>query len=121
MITVPPGGAALGLNDRIKGKGPRTLNGKLEWTVPARVTIVIGPVVAPDGTEAVIRLSETTVNGAGVPPKSTPVVPMKPDPWIVTAVPSVPLLGMMELMTGSAKAKTSNSVELVAVPAGPTT
>ncbi len=58
------------------------------------------------GVVTVIVVSSTTVTFApGVPPKVTPVAPVKPLPVMVTAVPPVsgPLAGVTEVMTGSGR------------------
>ncbi|MBZ5544248.1 MAG: hypothetical protein LAO07_11310 [Acidobacteriia bacterium] len=84
--------------------------------VPAGVVTLIGPVVAPLGTEAVIWVSEFTVNAADVPLKATEVAPVSADPEIVTLVPTDPLVGENELMLGGTV--TVKLLELVAVPLG---
>jgi hypothetical protein len=55
---------------------------------------------------------ETTVNVAAVPLKVTFVAPVKLVPVMVTAVPSVPLVGEKEAIWGV----TMKLVELVAAP-----
>lgn len=77
---------------------------------------LIGPVVAPLGTLVVICVSEFTVSCAAVPLKATAVAAVKPDPEIVTAVPTGPLEGLNMLTTGGPS--TVKLVELVAVPFG---
>jgi hypothetical protein len=57
--------------------------------VPEGVVTVMGPLVAPVGTVAVICVPELTVNDdAAVPLNATPVAPVKPVPVIVTDVPT---------------------------------
>src|SRR5205823_14990829 len=55
--------------------------------LPLGVVTVIGPVVAPAGTVAVMLVSEPTENDALVPLNETPVAPVKLLPVIVTDVP----------------------------------
>jgi hypothetical protein len=51
------------------------------------------------------------------PPNVTNVAPVKCDPLIVTGVPTLPLVGLIELIVGADSAVvTVNDVELVAVP-----
>jgi hypothetical protein len=65
------------------------------------VTLIV-PVVAPAGTVALICVSELTVNVvAAVPLKLTPLAPVKPVPASVTLVPTAPLAGVNELITGT--------------------
>ena len=68
--------------------------------VPAEVVTLIGPVVAPLGTVAVICVLEFTVNDALVPLNATLVAPVKFEPLIVTCVPTGPLVGLNEETTG---------------------
>ncbi len=57
------------------------------------------------GETAVIDVSLLTIKlAAGVPPKETAVVPVKPEPVMVTDVPPAagPLVGLMAEITGTA-------------------
>ncbi len=81
--------------------------------VPAAVVTLIGPVLAPAGTGAVILVEEFTVKVAGVPLKVTAVVPVKFAPLIVTFVPTLPLVGVKPVIRGA----TVKFVALVPVPA----
>jgi hypothetical protein len=56
--------------------------------VPPGVVTVMGPVVAPAGTVAVICVFEFTVKLAEVPLNVTAVAPVKPVPVIATEVPT---------------------------------
>ena len=77
------------------------------------VVTEICPVVAPEGTVAVIEVSEVTLKlVAAVVLKVTELAPVKPLPVIVTDDPTGPLAGENELMTGV----TENAVVVVAVP-----
>ena len=62
--------------------------------VPAGVVTLIGPVVAPAGTVAVILIAEFTVNTAEAPLKVTAVAPVKFAPLTVTLAPTAPLAGV---------------------------
>ena len=68
--------------------------------VPPGVVTTIFPVVAVDGTVAVIWLSLFTMKVPVLPPNVTLVVCVKPVPVIVTTVPIGPLVGLMVLMVG---------------------
>ena len=59
-------------------------------------------------------MSETTLNVAAAPLKLTAVAPVKALPVRVTIVPTGPLAGVKELMTG--KSVTVKVAALVAVP-----
>ena len=72
--------------------------------VPAAVVTVMSTVPLPGGLVAVICVAESTVNVvAAVPPKRTPVAPVKPVPVMVTVVPPVtgPLAGKTPVTTGT--------------------
>ena len=69
--------------------------------VPTGVTTVIGPVVAPDGTEVTILVALSVEITAGVPLKLTLVAPERLIPLIVTEVPTGPELGEKLLMVGA--------------------
>src|SRR2546426_3746335 len=62
--------------------------------VPPGVVTLIGPLVAPAGTVAVMVVAEPTVKLALVPLNSTAVAPVKLAPLIVTLVPTGPLVGV---------------------------
>ena len=59
-------------------------------SVPAGVTTSILPVVAPDGTVAVISVPETTVKAEALPLNVTLVESVKFVPRIVTEDPTLP-------------------------------
>ena len=77
---------------------------------PAGVITTTAP-DAPLPTVAVIAVSETTVKAvAAVSPKLTLVVPVKLLPMIVTMVPTDPVAGVKERMTGSCAPWSLNTV-----------
>src|SRR5438093_1494124 len=81
--------------------------------------MLIGPVVAPLGTVAVICVSEFTAKEAAAPLNATAVAPVKCEPLIVTPAPTGPLAGLNELIIGAEGATvTVKLVALVAVPPG---
>jgi len=85
--------------------------------VPPAVVTLILPVTAPTGTVAVIWVAELTVKlVAATPPNFTEVAPVKPVPWIVTEVPTGPLVGVKDVIVGAVV--TVKSDALVAVPPG---
>ena len=84
--------------------------------VPPAVVTPTGPVVAPAGTCAVTSKSESTEKTAAVPLNVTRLAPVKPVPVMDTLVPTVPLVGVNELIVGGEV--TVNEDELAAVPPG---
>jgi hypothetical protein len=86
--------------------------------VPLGVVMEIGPVVAPEGTVALIRVAFCTVKVAETPLKRTAVAPVKFVPLILTEVPTGPLVGLNDVIVGAPVAVTVKFVELVAVPVG---
>src|SRR6266566_7952875 len=67
---------------------------------PGAIT-VIGPVVAPLGTVAVICVSEFTVKDAFVPLKATTEAEVNAVPVRTTLVPTVPLVGEKLVIEGA--------------------
>ena len=69
--------------------------------VPLAVVIVIGPVVVPTGTVAVICVGESTTKfGALIPLKLTAVAPVKSVPVITTVDPIAPDEGVIASIAG---------------------
>ena len=88
-----------GLKEVIVGAGTK-VKLPLEVTEPPEAVIATFPVV-PVPTMAVICVFEIIVKcWAGVPPKLTMLVPVKPLPLIVTIVPFPPDEGVKLLITG---------------------
>src|SRR6266511_1225770 len=88
---------------------------------PPGVVTLIGPVVAPVGTVAVIRVGEFTVKVVAatllnVTEVMVKPVPLKFVPLIVTLVPTGPRVGVNEVIVGAGTAVTVKFVALVAVP-----
>jgi len=82
---------------------------------PAAVEIVIGPVFAPSGTVTEMEVSALAVIVPAAPPvKVTPVEFAREVPMIVTVLPTIPLVGMIDVILGL----TRNTEGLVAVPPG---
>jgi hypothetical protein len=104
IVTAVPTGPLAGLNEPIVGAGASvTVNAVELVPVPSSVVTEMGPVVAPAGTSVDIRLLDLTENVAGVPLKVTAVAPARWSPWIVTAVPIGPLVGLkLERVGGGA-------------------
>ena len=69
--------------------------------VPPGVVTAILPVVAPDGTVAVILCAALMMKVAGVPLKKTPVAPVKFVPLIVTLAPAPPPAGVKPVIVGT--------------------
>jgi hypothetical protein len=86
--------------------------------VPFGVVTEIEPVVAPEGTVALIRVAFCTEKVAETPLKRTAVAPVKFVPLILTEVPIGPLVGLNDVIVGAPVAVTVKFVELVAVPLG---
>jgi hypothetical protein len=97
----------------------RTVKSVALVPVPLAFVTVIGPVLAPVGTTAVIWVEELTVKLVeATPPNFTEVVPVKFVPTIVTEVPAGPLVGENEVIVGEPAGVTVKFDELVAVPPG---
>src|SRR5204862_219732 len=85
---------------------------------PPGVVTAMGPLAAPVGTLARSCVELSTVNvPAATPPNVTPVVPVKAVPVTVTWVPTVPLVGVNEVMVGGG-GSTVKLDALVPVPSG---
>jgi len=85
--------------------------------VPPAVVTLIGPVVAPAGTLAVIAVAEFTVKLALTALNVTAVAPLKFVPLIVTLVPTGPLLGAKLAIVGAFESgSTPNTSSSVVVP-----
>ncbi len=82
--------------------------------LPVGVVTVIGPLVAPDGTFAVIWVALLTVKLAFAPLNATVVAPVKLVPVIVTLVPLGPLVGVKPPTVGGAGAAKPRAQLLVA-------
>lgn len=113
IVTSVPTRPFAGENDVITGTGA-TVKSSVLVALPAELVTVIGPVVAPEGTTALIRVPDTTVKVAPTPLKATEDVPAKFVPVMVTVLPTAPMDGENEEMVGTAV--TMKSVALVPVP-----
>src|SRR3989442_952849 len=113
IVTLVPTGPLVGEKLVIVGGG-MTVKLLARVAVPADVVTLIGPVVAPPGTVAVIDVDEFTVKLALVPLKRTAVAPVKVAPVIVTLVPTGPLVGEKLVIVG--RGMTVKLLALVAVP-----
>jgi len=115
ITTVVPTGPLVG--KKLVTVGAATVTEKLVAVVavPPGVVTEIGPVVAPEGTVAVICVDESTVKLAAVPLKVTDVAPVRLVPVITTLVPTGPLVGLKPLIVAEV---TSNGLRLVAIPSG---
>lgn len=69
--------------------------------VPPAVVTLMGPVVAPVGTVAVILVAELTMKVALTPLNLTEVAPVKFVPVIVTLDPTGPDVGENEVIVGA--------------------
>ena len=87
--------------------------------VPAGVITEIFPEV-PVPTTAVKVVDDTTLKDvAAVPPKVTPVAPVRFVPVIVTVVPAIPLVGVKLVIPGSNEAVTEKVPVLTCVHSPP--
>ena len=68
----------------------KTRNGTLLIRGPFGVFTVTKPVVAPSGTTARMKVSDTTVKFAGIPLISTPLAPVNSCPRIGPFCPTLP-------------------------------
>jgi hypothetical protein len=86
--------------------------------VPPVVVTEIAPVVAPEGTCAVIFVPVLTTNvGSGVPLKATAVVVPKAVPRMITLVPTGPEVGLKLVMVGGAMAAACDATDRVTATA----
>lgn len=115
ISTMVPPLPDVGLNDEIDGITPKLPELVL---LPPGVVTLIAPVRAPDGTVAVIFVSDATVNVAATPPKVTELAPLRALPVIVTDDPTVAADGEIPPTDGAGRAVTVNDVALPPVPAG---
>ena len=117
IVTLVPTGPLRGEKLSITGAPPVTVNTPLLSSNPAGVVTRILPVVASEGTVAVIRSSFTTENCAPRPLNVTEVAPVKWFPSIVTLVPTGPLRGEKLPMAGAVPV-TVKGPKLSSKPAG---
>jgi hypothetical protein len=97
-VTVAPAAALVGAKLVIFG-GPMKVN-PARLPVPPGVVTATAP-LAPAATTAVICVDETTLKlVAAVPPKLTPVAPLKFVPIIVTVTACAALVGVKEVIVG---------------------
>jgi hypothetical protein len=115
IVTVVPTGPLVGENDEIVGS-TNTVKSEALVAVPSAVTLM-GPVVAPEGTVAVIFVSESTSNTADFPLNFTAVAPLKFVPLIVTDVPTTPPVGENEEIVGAAPHAGVGSAMITAIVA----
>src|SRR5258706_10147105 len=117
MVTLVPTGPLVGAKLVMVGGLAVTVKAPLLLAVPPGVVTLIGPVVAPAGTVAVIEVAELTVKVAPTPLTVTALAPVKLVPVIVTLVPTGPLVGAKLVMVGGL-AVTVKALLLVAGPPG---
>jgi hypothetical protein len=98
IVTMVPALPEVGLNEETAGITPKLVELVL---LPYGVVTVRGPVSAPDGTVAVIFVSDTTVNVAARPLKVTELAPVRALPLIVTDDPTVAEDGETAEMAGT--------------------
>ena len=101
IVTLVPTGPLVGEKLVIEGGGITVKLLALVAVPPTVVTLIV-PLVALDGTVAVICVAEFTVNVVAlVPLKLTAVAPVKLAPVIVTLVPTGPLAGEKLVIEGA--------------------
>jgi hypothetical protein len=103
MVTAVPTVPTVGVKLVIVGASvePITIKAAALVAEPAGVVTPIGPVLAADGTLVMIWVGVAEVTVAGVPLKLTvfwPGVGENPIPYIVTVVPTGPLLGVKSMI-----------------------
>ena len=111
MTTGVPTRPLVGLMVALGSAPLTTVNEADGGVIPLGVVTVIGPVLAPTGTEAWIWASLEDSTLAVVPLNATAVTPVKPEPETVTAEHSAPLPGLNPVMAAS----TANDVVLVPI------
>jgi hypothetical protein len=120
MVTDVPAAPLVGEKELTSG-APSTEKALELDPVPAGVVTLINPVEASVGTTAVTCVSEITLKvPATAAPKATDVVPVKPEPLMVTEVATGPLPGEKEVIVGIEdwEVDTVNEDGLDAVPSG---
>jgi len=101
MLTDVPTGPLRGVKPVIVGPGAVTVKLAALAPVPPGVVTLMGPLVAPAGTVAVIEMAELTVKeDALVPLNLTAVAPVKFVPVMLTDVPTGPLVGVKPEIVG---------------------
>jgi hypothetical protein len=115
IVTLVPTGPLLGVKLVTVG-GLETVKLLALLAVPAEVVTLIGPVIAPAGTVAVIAVAEFTVKLALVPLNITAVAPVKFVPLIVTLVPTAPLLGVKLVTVGGLETVTVTGLDVHSMP-----
>jgi len=113
MVTLVPTGPDPG--EKLVIVGGTRKEAELEAAPAALVTLIL-PVVAPDGTVAVICVAELMVKVAPVVLKATALAVSKLLPVMTTEAPDTPLPGVKPVTVGGTA--TMKSVALVAVPLG---
>src|SRR6476661_1386504 len=121
MVTVLPAAALLGEKPLMVGAGSTVKLGvarALVLAVPEALVTVMGPVVAPAGTETVAWVPPefTAKPLAAVPLKLTLVRPLRLVPEMVTRVPGVPLVGLKPLMAGGPTLVLKRTLRVLPLP-----
>ena len=99
IVTTCPAAPLSGENELMDGRS-YTVKFRALLVEPAGVVTVIGPVVAPLGTNTVIDVSLEEVILPGIFIKRHSSTPVKPVPEIVTLSPTNPNSGVNELILG---------------------
>jgi hypothetical protein len=120
IVTTVPALPLVGVNVETQGPDPLvTMKSVVLVAVPSESVTAIFPVVAPDGTVAVICVFELTVkDDAAVPLKVTEETALgaswNPDPWMMTVVPTGPHVGENdEIVGGAAKAEGTPTIAII--------
>jgi hypothetical protein len=101
MTTLAPTAPLAGANPEIVGDGI-TVKPPALVTAPMGVVTPSGPIVAPDGTTAVICVAELTVKVVALTPLNrTDVAPVRFVPPMTTFAPAPPLVGTMLPIVGA--------------------
>ena len=116
MVTAVAISPLAGVKLVMVGADGRTVKFDADVAVPLGLVTVILPVVAAEGSAAVICVALATVNVAAVPLKATAVAPEKFVPVIVIVVPTTALAGAKLVIVGEEDVTVKLPAEL-AVPA----
>jgi len=122
IVTDAPTRPLVGESDVMVG-GTVTVNAEPLLAIAPTVTTTL-PVVAPDGTVAVMLVADQLVVDAVVPLNLTVLVPLvapKFVPVMMTDAPTRPLVGESEVIVGVAGTVTVNADPLLAIPPTVTT
>lgn len=114
ITTDVPGGPLVGLNEAMAGQ-PTVVTVKLDElvAVPSGVVTDMGPLLAPAGTVATIRVELDRTKAAETPLNLTLLTSLKPEPEIVTSPPVQAVEGVNESIVGGGPAMAAGAMNMI--------